>query len=235
MRVPLIPWRGSPTHWTMAAPAVTALAVLLLVLPACSDDDDDDAPTASPSVTAQTTAAAVSPSPEPAGDNPFRVSGPDGPPQDLAGPEGLDAAPAETDVDALGRLIPSFRLLADADRASFALTSAVGRSADGGAAWTTYYSDEAQRRSLVVAGWTKSDTFNLTVVPDSPVTEATVTAIDGLPALTLLPTAAVAGGLGPRTAFLYHGGIIYRLDGEGFVSDEAFMDVVHNFIGEVTR
>lgn len=166
--------------------------------------------------------------------SPFAVSGPNGKPESLAGPA-LDDVPPQTDLAAVQRQQPSFRLLAESDRARFQLTAVESRQASGAFAWATYYVDGATRQLIQVGAWTKVGDFNKVVVLNSPVTDVQLTTIDGLHALTIMPSRNVAGGLGPRTAYFYRAGVIYVLHAEGFASDSDFLLVVRNFIAEVTK
>lgn len=166
---------------------------------------------------------------------PFRISGPNTAPENLAGAPGLEDLRPETDLATIRREMPATRTLAPADLATFKLTAAEGRQNSQGFGSVTYYRDDVQRRLLSIGAWNKVGEFNLVAILDSPVLEAKLTTIDGLPALTRLPTSKVVGGLGPRTAYLYREGIIYAIHGEGFLSDDSFMSVVHNFIVEVKK
>lgn len=165
--------------------------------------------------------------------HPFRISGPNTAPENLAGAPGLEDLRPETDLATIRREMPATRLLAPADLATFKVTAAEGRRNSQGFGSVTYYRDDVQRRFLSIGAWNKVGEFNLVAILDSPVLEARLTTIDGLPALTRLPTSKVIGGLGPRTVYLYREGIIYAIHGEGFLSDDSFMSVVHNFIVEV--
>lgn len=166
---------------------------------------------------------------------PFHISGPNTAPENLAGAPGLEDLRPETDLATIRREMPATRLLGPADLATFKITAAEGRQNSQGFGSVTYYRDDVQRRLLSIGAWNKVGEFNLIVTPNSPVFDSRLTTIDGLPALTKMPSANVVGGLGPRTAYLYHAGIIYAIHGEGFLSDDSFMSVVHNFIAEVKK
>jgi hypothetical protein len=166
---------------------------------------------------------------------PFRISGPNTDPENLAGAEGLENLAPETDLVTIRTQMPATRTLAPTDLVRFRLTAAVGRKNSNGFASATYYRDDVQRQLLSIGAWNKIGDFNLVVALNSPVFDYKQTTIDGLPALTILPSANIVGGLAPRTAYLYHAGIIYVVHGEGFLSDNSFMSVVHNFIAEVTK
>jgi hypothetical protein len=75
-------------------------------------------------------------------------------------------------------------------------------------------------RVVRLNGWTKTGPFLMSVPANSPVTAVEQTRIGGLDALTLLPTAAVAGGIGPRTIFLTDGASVWRLELDGFTSND---------------
>ncbi len=167
--------------------------------------------------------------------SPFRISGPNEERANLAGPPGLENLVPETNLAAIRQQMPDTPVLAPADLIRFKLTAAVGRKNASGFGSVTYYSDDIQRQLLSLGAWTKVGNFNLVVPLNSPVTEFRLTTVDGLPALTILPSANVAGGLGPRTVYLYQAGVIYAIHGEGFLSDDSFMSIVHNFIGEVKK
>jgi hypothetical protein len=166
---------------------------------------------------------------------PFHISGPNSEPENLAGAQGLENLVPETDLAKIRVEIPATRTLAPEDLVRFKLTAAVGRKNADGFGSGTYYRDDSARQFLSLGAWNKVGEFNIVVTPGSPVMDSKVTTIDGLPALTMLPTANVVGGLGPRTVYLYREGIIYAIHGEGFLSDESFMSVVHNFVGEITK
>jgi hypothetical protein len=224
---------------------IVLLAVTASLSTACGSGKDTS-PTVSPALTAET-AVAVQLTPIP-GDkpgsspttdpqNPFHFSGPPGSLENLAGAPGLADLPPETDIDKILVQIPATHLLAPADLARFKLTAARGTQNSGGFSSVTYYSDDAQRQTLSVGAWNKVGDFNVVVVLNSPVNDYKLTNIDGLPAFTILPSANVVGGAGPRTAYLYYQGVIYAIHGEGFASDpgDSFMSLVHNFIGELKK
>ena len=170
-----------------------------------------------------------------AADSPFRISPPGGARENLAGATGLDEVPAEINFDVIRRDMSATRSLAAGDSLRFRMTASEGRKNSNGFSSSLYYSDGVTRQLLTVGAWNKVGDFNRTVSPDSPVSISMLTTIDGLAALTTFPSGNVVGGLGPRTVFLYHAGTIYVLHGEGFFSDDSFMSVVHNFIGEVKK
>lgn len=165
----------------------------------------------------------------------FRISGPNAAPENLAGAAGLENLAPETDFATIRMQMPAARTLAPSDLVRFKLTAAEGRKNANGFASATYYRDDVQRQLLSIGAWNKVGDFNHVVALNSPVFDYNHTTIDGLPALTILPSANVVGGLAPRDAFLYHAGIIYVIHGEGFLSDDSFMSVVHNFIEEVKK
>lgn len=75
-------------------------------------------------------------------------------------------------------------------------------------------------RLLILRSWTKVGEFVITVPANSPVTDVQQTQIEGLAALTLLPTPAVVGGIGPRSIYLTDGKTIWFLELSGY-SDNA--------------
>ena len=76
-------------------------------------------------------------------------------------------------------------------------------------------------RLLVIRSWTKTDAFVKVVPANSPVTEVRQAYLEGLAALTLMPTPAVVGGIGPREIWMTDGATIWYLDfGVGY-SDNA--------------
>lgn len=224
---------------------LTAAAALVA---ACGSGESSQASSPSPVVATATPAMAEStptpastpgatPSPTPDPQNPFHFSGPPGDRENLAGAPGLADVAPETDIAKILVQIPATHLLAPADLARFKLTGAEGRSNANGFSSTTYYIDDVQREALSIAAWNKVGDFNVVVVLNSPVTDYKLTNIDGLPAFTILPSVNVVGGAGERTVYLYYDGVIYAIQGEGFVSDpgDSFMSVVHNFIGELKK
>ncbi len=237
----------------MSAPArivrfAVCLAAAAVLVTACGSGEPS--PASSPSPVAATATPAASgftptpgvrpvgtPSPTPDPRNPFHFSGPPVDLNHLAGADGLDAVAPETDIAKILVQIPATRLLAPADLARFKLTAAEGRRNSNGFVSTTYYMDDAQQQTLSVGAWNKVGDFNVVVPINSAVTNFNLTYIDGLPALTMLPSANVVGGAGPRTVYLYYEGVIYAIHTDGFVSDpdNSFMALVHNFIGEVKK
>ena len=166
---------------------------------------------------------------------PVHISGPGGTPESLAGPAGIADVAPETKLATIQEHIPAMGLMAPADRARFRLAGARGQWTSNGFASTILYIDDTQRQAITIGTWNKVGDFNLVITPNSPVLDYTLTSIDGLYALTILPSPNVVGGLSPRTVYLYRAGIIYAIDGEGFLSDDSFLSVVHNFISEVTK
>lgn len=237
----------------MSAPAtIVRLAVYLAaaaaLVTACGAGESSPAASPSPVAATATPAASEStptpgdrpggtPSPTPDPQNPFHFSGPPVDLNSLAGAPGLDTVAPDTDIAKILVQIPATRLLAPADLARFKLTAAEGRSNSNGFSSTTYYSDDVRRETVSVGAWNKVGDFNVVVPINSPVTNFQLTYIDGLPALTMLPSANVVGGAGPRTVYLYYAGVIYAIHTDGFVSDpdNSFMSLVHNFIGEVKK
>jgi hypothetical protein len=76
-------------------------------------------------------------------------------------------------------------------------------------------------RLLVIRSWPKTGEFITTAPANSPVTEVQQTYIEGLAALTFMPTSAVADGIGPRWMWMTDGQIIWYLDFVVGYSDNA--------------
>lgn len=82
-------------------------------------------------------------------------------------------------------------------------------------------------RLFVLASWTKTGDFLMAVPASSPVTDVQQTYVDGLAVLSLMPTPAVAGGIGPRTAWITDGSIIWRIDFQsGYTDNEDAFAVI---------
>ena len=82
-------------------------------------------------------------------------------------------------------------------------------------------------RLFVLHSWSKTGEFLMAVPANSPVTDVQQTYVDGLAVLSLMPTPAVAGGIGPRTAWITDGSTIWRIDFQyGYTDNEDAFSVV---------
>lgn len=167
--------------------------------------------------------------------SPFNFTGPGGAPESLAQPVSITDLPATTDIAQIRRLMPDARFLSESAHAVFRPTAFKAKHDSEGFLAFGYYSDDALRRFVSVASWNQVGSFNIVVPVDSPVAAFELTVVDGLHALTILPTARVVGGLAPREAFLAYRGNIYAIYGEGFTSNESFIELVHGFISEIKK
>jgi len=89
-------------------------------------------------------------------------------------------------------------------------------------------------RAIRLQAWTKVGDFLMSVPANSPVTEVRQTRIGGLDVLSLLPTAAVAGGIGPRTIYLTNGATIWVVELDGFTDNAEALQVAATLAGIVT-
>lgn len=167
--------------------------------------------------------------------SPFNFTGPGGAPESLAQPVTVTDLPATADIAQIRRLMPEARFLPEPAHAVFRPTAFKAKQDSEGYLAFGYYSDDALRRFVSVASWNQVGSFNMVVPVDSPVAAFELTVVDGLHALTILPTTRVVGGLAPREVFLAYRGSIYAIYGEGFTSNESFMELVHSFISEVKK
>ena len=109
--------------------------------------------------------------------------------------------------------------------------------ADGGRALfqaQVWFTSDDGSRTIHTNSWTKTGDFVTTVPADSPVTEIRQTNIAGLAALTLLPTPAVSGGIGPRTIYLTDGATVWVLELEGFTRNSDALEAAAAFAAVVT-
>ncbi len=116
----------------------------------------------------------------------------------------------------------------------FLVTAAEGRGSPGLFDASVWFRGTGGPTTVRISGWTKVGVFLIAVPANSPVTEVTQTTISGLQALTLMPTAAVVGGLGPRTIYLTDGSTIWSIEIEGFSDNSAALELVRTAIEIVT-
>jgi hypothetical protein len=91
--------------------------------------------------------------------------------------------------------------------------------------------DDAGRRFLKIGTWTKAGPFVMVVPANSPVSVVRQTTLDGFAALTIMPSAAVVGGVGPRTVVLTDGKYIWSMDLEGFTDDNGATELALAIVG----
>ncbi len=133
-----------------------------------------------------------------------------------------------TDIETIRRDVPGAAFLAPEDAAPFpSVRASVTHSRDGRFSSQVLYQDPAAKRYMSVAAWTKEGEFEFVAPGASPVTRVRQTTIGGLYALTIFPTEAVAGGIGPRSVYLTTGDRIYYLEvGAGtFNEDQPVLDI----------
>ncbi len=99
---------------------------------------------------------------------------------------------------------------------------------------TVFFAESTGTKTVKVAAWTKTGDFLIAVPANSPVTEVTQTTVGGLSALTLMPTPAVAGGIGPRTVYLTDGRTVWLLEIDGFSDNASAMKLVETVARIVT-
>lgn len=141
--------------------------------------------------------------------------------------EGLSTV-AVTDIETIRRNLPGAAFLSPEDAAPFPMVNASAvYAADGRFSSSVLYQDQAARRYIRVAAWTKEGEFEFVAPGASPVTRVRQAIIGGLYALTILPTEAVVGGIAQRSVYFTTGDRIYYLEvGAGtFNEDQKVLDI----------
>lgn len=166
--------------------------------------------------------------------NPFRTAGPEkGERSDLAVPH-LEGEPQVVTADELTRIAPrAGRLTADEARS---LTSHVEvlAAADGRFFASAMYT-AGESAVVRIESWTPDGSFLLRVPQNSVVTDLQATTVGGQPALTLFPTDAVAGGVGPRDVFVEANGVYYHILTYWLASDSEMLAIVERVLSEVSK
>jgi hypothetical protein len=106
----------------------------------------------------------------------------------------VDGLPLITDALSLRRLAPQAAPLSLQGYELVDASGQVGR----GVFSTRFRFRVPEQRLLAISAWTKTGDWAMTVVANSPVADVQQTTIGGLAALTIMPTSAVVGGVGPR-------------------------------------
>ncbi len=165
----------------------------------------------------------------PAGEARIAVAAPGGAAESLALAPALADAPARSDLAALPAGLP-LDLQALEPAPGFTRKSVEVRTAAGQAWAGAYFEDSVQRRGIRAAVWTQCGQVTLVRPPESPVVRSQVLDVNGREFLAFLPSAQVAGGLGPREAWAVIDGWVVTIEGTGFTSDEAFAAALQGLV-----
>ena len=89
-------------------------------------------------------------------------------------------------------------------------------------------------KNFRLLAWTKTGDFIYAAPANSPVTDVQQTKIGELHALTLMPTPAVVGGLGPRTIYMTDGKVIWLLEPNGYTDNAEALALARTIAGIIT-
>jgi hypothetical protein len=201
--------------------AIIIVAIVLQLGFAANVGAQTPSPTAAP-IQSPSPTATPSPSPSPSASGtaipPQRTSIPGHPLQLRFGPgsanetsygfPNVDGLLLITDALSLRRLAPQAAPLSLQGYELVDASGQVGR----GVFSTRFRFRVPGQRLLTISAWTKTGDWVMTVVANSPVTDAQQTTIGGLAALTLLPTPAVLSDYAPRDIWMTDGATIWHLD-----------------------